>query len=108
MTSNAAVAVLSWQEGPTLRTISAHHEDILLALTENSEVAIDIADDKPVDLSLIQLVESARIYASTSGKKLTLVKPAGGQLLDTLERGGFLQNLSPEDANFWLHDGVMK
>lgn len=106
MSSNASLAALTWQDGLTLRTISKHCDDLLLALSQKSTVVIDISDDQQVDLSLIQLIESARIFASTSGKKLTLVKPATGQLLDALERGGFLHNISPEDASFWLHDGV--
>ena len=106
MSSNETVAVLSWDESLTLRTISNHCDELLLALTQKSVVAIDITDDQPVDLTLIQLIESARIYASTSGKKLTLLKPASGHVRDVLERGGFLQNISPEDSNFWLHDGV--
>ncbi|MCJ8509283.1 hypothetical protein MUU53_15305 [Rhizobium lemnae] len=106
MSSNETVAVLSWDESLTLRTISNHCDELLLALNEKSAVAIDISDDQPVDLTLIQLIESARIFASTSGKKLTLLKPAAGHLRDVLERGGFLQNISPEDSNFWLHDGV--
>ena len=106
MSSNASVAVLAWQEGLTLRAISKSYDELLLALNQKSAVVLDISDEQPVDLSLIQLIESARIFASTSGKKLTLAKPASGQLRDALERGGFLHNISPEDATFWLHNGV--
>ncbi|WP_137135018.1 STAS domain-containing protein [Rhizobium sp. FKY42] len=106
MSSNASETTLFWHDGLTLRTISKHHDELLLALIAKSAVALDISDDEPADLSFVQLIESARIFASTSGKKLTLLRPATGNLRDVLERGGFLHNISPEDASFWLHDGV--
>ena len=92
--------------GPlSLRTITDHRASLVSALTGNSSVSLAIAEDAQIDLSFLQLVESARIYAATSGRQIALGKPASGTLRDLLERSGFLQDMSSEDANFWLHQG---
>lgn len=51
----------------------------------------------------MQLVESARLHAGANGKSLSMSRPASGVLLDVLERGGFIETASEEDALFWLH-----
>jgi MFS superfamily sulfate permease-like transporter len=89
----------------TLRTVDAHHAAILSALTGNTSVSIDFDDDVQIDLSFLQLIESARIYADTAGRTISIAKPASGQLHDILDRSGFLQTMSPKDARFWLHKG---
>jgi hypothetical protein len=92
--------------GPlSLRTITDHRASLLSALTANPSVSLDIAEDAQIDLSFLQLVEAARIYAATSGRQIALAKPASGTLHDLLERSGFLQDMLPDDANFWLHQG---
>jgi hypothetical protein len=94
---------ISLSSNLTVRSVSVTHENILKSLDENDIVSLDIIDDSQVDISFIQLVEAARIYASTSGKQFTLSRPASGAMLDTLRRGGFLEGMSAEDTHFWLH-----
>jgi hypothetical protein len=51
------------------------------------------------------MVEAARVYAGTAGKRIALSQPASGPLLETLRRSGFLEGMSADDAKFWLHQG---
>ena len=78
---------------------------MLQFVDQNKSVKIALADDCQADISFIQLVEAARIYAGTAGKDLTLAQPAEGSVLDVLKRSGFLEGMSAEDAKFWLHQG---
>jgi hypothetical protein len=91
-------------ENLTMRGINAVQEELLQSITSNPSVTLDIAEDAQTDLSFVQLIEAARIYAGTAGKQLSLSKPASGQVLKVLERGGFLQDMATEDARFWLHE----
>ncbi len=90
----------------TLRAITTHQETLQAALTSNNALELDLDEDVQADLSFIQLIESARIYAGTAGRKLVLSKPATGSLLDVLDRAGFLEDMSADDRLFWLHQGV--
>ena len=87
----------------TVRTITAAHQQLLQFIDENETARLTFAAEPQFDISAIQLLEAARIYASTAGKSLTLVQPAAGVLLDTLRRSGFLEGMSADDAQFWLH-----
>lgn len=80
----------------------------MTALSGTKPVVIDLGCEPEVDLSFIQLVESARLYAAAHGKALTLAQPASGSLLDVLERAGFIETASHEDALFWLHKGSVQ
>lgn len=84
------------------------HQELLSVLNANQAVAVELPDDCQVDISFIQLMEAARRYARASGKDLKLLKPARGSVLDVLQRGGFLNAASAEDAHFWLHEGQVQ
>jgi len=62
---------------------------------------IDLAEVTDIDLTFVQLLESARRAAAESGTALRLSQPASGFVLETLRRGGFLSD--PPDARtmFW-------
>ncbi len=89
-----------------LRTISTHQDAVQTALSSHGALALDIANDASADLSFIQLIESARIFAGTTGRQFVLSKPASGSLLQLLDRAGFLEDMSADDRRFWLHEGV--
>lgn len=100
-----ATRTLSLSEDVGLRSISEHHENLMSSIQEHSSIIIDFSDNHVADISTVQLIEAARIFASTCGKSLKLAKPASGSLLGVLERGGFLTHITPEDRNFWMHNG---
>ncbi|MBP1843168.1 hypothetical protein J2046_001422 [Rhizobium petrolearium] len=87
----------------TVRTISAVRQEILQLIDKNKSTTIEITDDCQVDISFIQLMEAARIYAGSAGKHIALTRPASGPVLDILKRGGVLEGMSDDDAKFWLH-----
>jgi hypothetical protein len=104
-TSGLNEARLALPANLTVRAITSAREDMLKFIDANTVATLAVADDAQVDISFIQMVEAARIYAGTAGKSLMLAEPAGGTLLDVLRRSGFLDDMSAEDAKFWLHQG---
>ena len=90
-----------------IRNIKDTHAELLARFQDSNSVSIDLDATTDCDLSLIQLIESARNYGAATGKPVTLVKPANATVVATLARAGFLENFSTADANFWLHKEVM-
>jgi len=87
----------------SIRGITAIHETLLSAFQESSAVVLEIPEDASVDLSFVQIVESSRLYAREQGKFITLKKPAGKSVVETLGRAGFLENMDEASRLFWLH-----
>lgn len=88
----------------TLRTIDAAATALRDLLGQHSHVEIDCSAVSEADLTLVQLLLSARKTAEHDGKRLTLAAPASGALLDALARAGVLAAADP----FWLQPGVTK
>ena len=89
----------------TVRTITAVQQEMLEFLKSNTSATIEFTEDTQVDLSLVQLLEAARVYAGTTGKNIKLARPAQGPVLDILKRSGFLEGMAADDMKFWLHEG---
>jgi hypothetical protein len=89
----------------TVRAITIVQQEMQQFLDKTASATIDIDDDCQVDISFIQLMEAARLYAGTAGKHIALARPASGPTLDVLKRSGFLEGMSAEDLKFWLHQG---
>lgn len=98
--------VISFPVSLNIRNASDLHLSITEKFRDNISVVFEIPADAEADLSFVQLVESARIHAKASGKSLRLASPATGSVLKVLERGGFVEAMSAEDAQFWLHREV--
>lgn len=89
-----------------IRNISDMHTNILNVFREKNEIVFEIPVGAEVDLSFVQLVESARRQAKAEGKSITLSSPVGERVLKVLERSGLLEAFTAEDAKFWLHKEV--
>lgn len=100
--------IIKYNKPINIRTIVDIQQDLLSVLNANQAVAVELPDDCQVDISFVQLMEAARRYARASGKDFKLLKPARGSVLDVLQRGGFLDAVSAEDAHFWLHEGQVQ
>jgi len=87
----------------TIRHAGVLREAILAALDANSEVVLNVPADTAVDLSFVQLLEAARIYAERNGRSISLAAPAEGSLLEVLQAAGFLK--TDKTTSFWLHRG---
>ena len=89
-----------------VRTIGDCHRNLLSALQQKQPVRLDLKQLDDADLTLVQLVESARRFAATRHGDFTLAAPAEGALLEMLTRGGFLAGAA--DRAFWLQTGEAK
>ena len=87
----------------TIKTILSVQELILDFLNKNPAIVLDIDEAAQVDLSFVQLVTAARKQAEARARRVLLARPASGDLYDVLERGGFLDGMTPDAAHFWLH-----
>ncbi|RFZ81482.1 hypothetical protein D0Y60_24035 [Shinella sp. WSJ-2] len=87
----------------TIKNILAVREIILEHLTSHSATILDVDGEAQVDLSFVQLVTAARKHAEMRAGKVVLARPATGDLYDVLKRGGFLDEMTPDAAHFWLH-----
>jgi STAS domain len=92
----------------TIRTVQSTKDVLMAGLSSATSIVLDIPDDADCDLSFVQLVESARMFAQTHDKVITLRSPANKGLLSTLERGGFLTAMDPSDRFFWFHERQMQ
>lgn len=92
----------------TIRSVAQGKEAISASFVDRNDVVLDISSDSDADISGIQLILSALLYARSAGKQLSLSAPVSGAVLDVMERGGFLEKMTFEDRQFWLHDGVRK
>lgn len=85
----------------TIRSIAKAHKKIAAAFVGTSDLCIDFSGAKETDLTLIQLIHSARRSAQLHGKSICLAQPLPEALISELTRGGFLDT----DDNFWTSAG---
>jgi hypothetical protein len=83
-----------------IQTIPQARGRLLTALASNAKVVGDIDQLGEVDLTLVQLLDSARRTALDAGGMFVLAAPAQGELLDLLRRGGFIE--TAQQRAFWL------
>ncbi len=83
----------------TVRTISDTHQRLASEFANTDTLLIDASDVADVDLTFVQLIESARRTASKEGKSITMAAPLPQALRYLLERGGFLS--AGDSAPFW-------
>ncbi|MGA0601941.1 STAS domain-containing protein [Caulobacter sp. KR2-114] len=84
----------------TIQNIAGAHARLREAFAAGGPVRVDVAPDASVDLTLAQLLESARRTATDNGVDFALAAPAAGAFLETLNRGGFTE--TAEQRAFWL------
>jgi len=87
--------------GPAdLRTVNDIQTELKRAFAGATTVRLAIAAAEDVDISFVQLIESARRFAASESKSIALSAAASGALRSILERGGFLATAA--DRGFWL------
>ncbi len=89
-------------ENATISNIAVTYEIIASTIAHNEDVTIDVSSLSEVDLTFVQLIESARRAAAERGRTIRLRTPAQGALLQVLQRGGFLDPEDQERSDFWL------
>lgn len=91
----------------SIRAAKALQTDLLDHLSKSSKVVIDLPEHCSADLSFVQTIEAARVFAKRENKALSLAQPAEGSLLEVLQRGGFIDDMTAQDKQFWFHQGEM-
>ena len=86
----------------TVANVLQAQEKLRAAMGRVGPVVVNIDDASEIDLTFIQLMESARRKAAETGRDFRLRHPAGGAALEVLRRGGFLDDETSERAKFWL------
>lgn len=94
---------LPLQSDLNIKNINQIYAEISSALSKRPHLSLELREDAAVDLSFVQLVIAARAHARGAGGQVSLVRAASANLLTVLQRGGFLQDASAEDLEFWLH-----
>jgi hypothetical protein len=90
-----------------IRNIKDIHAELLTYVNNNAAIEINLDDCEDNDLSLIQLIESARKSADARSKTISLTKPANDIVQSTLRRAGLLEAFSADDSKFWLHREIL-
>jgi len=91
--------------GPrTIRVADQTRSLLLEALCAYSATSLDCSAITEADLSLVQLLISARMSAELSGKTVALAQPPGGAFLQTLSKAGFTASPDPLTGNdsYWI------
>jgi len=86
-----------------LKTIGDISDRLRTAVAEHDNISLDLDGVTHIDLSIVQLIESARRHVADTGGSLTLARPAPAPLAALLDRAGFLNSASPADMTFWFH-----
>jgi anti-anti-sigma regulatory factor len=89
----------------TIRTAEAVSAQLLDALRQHANLAIDCSAATEVDLSFIQLLIAARVSAGLLQQSVVLNRRPDGVLLDALTRAGFpvaQQGQDGEAMAFWF------
>ncbi|MBB6506482.1 anti-anti-sigma regulatory factor [Sphingomonas endophytica] len=85
-----------------LPSIGSLADDLSQAFAAGDAVRLDLSAVAAPDLSVLQLVESARRAACDEGRDFALTAPVGAPFRALLARAGFIP-ASDEDATFWFH-----
>lgn len=97
---------VSVSDSIVIGNISVVRNLILSAFDQNNSITIDISRVTEADITLPQLIESARQSAAIEGRDIRLSQPAEGAVLQLLRRGGFLDTSDPQRVDFWLKEGA--
>lgn len=88
-----------------LPTIAHLAEDLARAFDGDDAVRLDLTQVAAPDLSVLQLVKSARMTARNDGRDFALTAPVGETFRALLVRAAF-PIASEADAQFWFHGDV--
>jgi anti-anti-sigma regulatory factor len=96
-------ASVSLAERGTLPTITSLHEALREAFAQEGDVVLDASALVDGDVSLVQVLLTARAEAERQGRALRLSAPAQPALSELFARAGFAP-ASPHHPNAW-YDG---
>ncbi len=97
-----SITMVTAAEDLCLPTIGLLAEQLETAIAPGSAVQLDLSAVTAPDLSVIQLVQSARVTAARRDCDFALAAPAGDRLRALLDRAGF-PGSTPDHTQFWFH-----
>ncbi len=101
----APLSILKFSGVIDVRSIQKPFQAIKKAAASGRDIQIDLAAVTEIDITFVQLIESARRSAAQAGTGISLAKPATGMVLETLQRGGFLPDPPDARTQFWTGQG---
>jgi hypothetical protein len=101
-----SVEIYNCQNQLNIRSINDQHQNLMAKIDDCQSLLLNVPQNAEIDVSFLQLIESARLYAASLGKNFSLDRPADHALLDILSRAGWLSDTNDEIRKFWLHEGV--
>ncbi len=96
--TDLADRVLALNGAQTVREAAQTRDQILAALADPADLALDCAGVIEADLSFIQIILAAHRSAGLHGKQLALAAPPPAALQHALERAGFAHPAAADPA----------
>ncbi|WP_294236065.1 STAS domain-containing protein [uncultured Sphingomonas sp.] len=103
-----SITTVMASENLCLPNIGVLAEELSAAIAPGATVRLDLSDVAAPDLSVIQLVQSARVSAAEAPCDFALTAPVGDGFRTLLERAGFLPAATPDHAQFWFHGDTVQ
>ncbi|MGL3608166.1 STAS domain-containing protein [Rhizobium sp. G187] len=103
-----APAPLEVGKNLTIAHAATLRELLLCELEARPLLEITLPEDAEIDLSFIQVMESARLSAALQDKQFSMRTPASANLMRVLERAGFTTDMTSESRAFWFHEGTIQ
>jgi len=100
-----SLSILKFSGVIDVRSIQKPFQAIKKAAASGRDIQIDLAAVTEIDITFVQLIESARRSAAQAGLGLSLIQPASGMVLATLREGGFLSEPPDARTQFWTGQG---
>ncbi len=97
------ITTVTAAEDACLPTIGSLAAALKAAILPDTQVRLDLSAVAGPDLSVVQIVQSARITAERVGCDFALTAPVGDRLRALLHRAGFVPHPHPDHAPFWFH-----
>lgn len=91
-----------------LPTIGQLAEALRAAIVPGATVRLDMSQVAGPDLSVIQLIQSARATAARNGCDFALAAPAGPVLAALLARAGVPAAPQSDHVHFWFHGDTVQ
>lgn len=87
----------------SIRNIDEIHTLVSTALSDGPDAVIELDPQADPDLSVLQLLEAARLDAEKQGRSLRLAEPANENVRRTLDRAGLSTAAGGAFNRFWYH-----
>jgi hypothetical protein len=98
-----SITTVMANENLCLPNIGMLADQLSIAIIPGATVRLDLSQVAAPDLSVIQLVQAARVSAEQAACDFALTAPASPPLRALLDRAAFTPATNPEHTQFWFH-----